>query len=324
MNSNFLETQTPRNNFKTKSLIILYNDYGLKLSFPTKEDIKSISITDDLNSSTDTLYNELLANQHAEIDNDIINIQDREQVVKETIISLLSSLQNIIDSYSMDSLCKEFSLAYLFESVPSFLKLNLVSLIKVVFKLLKKHINEDKLFVDSNEDKAKIYLGLAQTISIVQQEVSTKKCYNEQIIQSVINLTGVFDECIDILFSILIAIDRKELEFFISNIRKEYFAAVNLDNEDKQYTSFILGNRKFYLIINIVKILILTIINNNNLSNNDKLEILKDLITENNSTIKIKTFENKELSLLEITHEMFSYFHNNINSNMFTKAEIIV
>lgn len=117
MNSKVIET--PRKKIKTKYVILIYNDYELKLSFP-KEEIQSITFAEDLIVSTDTIYDELLGNQHAEIEDDIIHIQDNELMNKEKIISRLSLLQRITDSFSLEQFSIEHNFFHLIESVQLF------------------------------------------------------------------------------------------------------------------------------------------------------------------------------------------------------------
>lgn len=315
-------TPTPRGIKNKKQLILLYNDYEYTLFFP-KENINSITVNDDLSISTDTLYKELLNNEQAEIENEVIHIQNNKIIDKEEIKIRLEILQRIIDSFSIDSFSIESKIQSLVESIPFFLSLNLISLVRIILKQLKKYIKEKKLFSACDEVKVKIYLNINYSAAIIQEELSFKKCYNNKAFQYLNSLIIIFNEYISILISILTDISNEELELFINTIKKEYLVVEDINNEDNNNTSFILLNRDFSLFINIVKIVIITIINNKNLSNSAKLEILREIVIDNNRIIKINTHNNtNEYSLLELSHEMLTFFDKKIYSSILTRAYI--
>lgn len=312
---------TEENLDKFKILRLNYNDVEFKLSFP-KEEVQQIKISDDIIISTETLYKELSENQLFDKKQEILLIKDDKLVEEGKILSKFIFIQRIIDSFSHESFNKDFSIANLIEASPFFINLKSISLIWITIKLLKNYITDKKLMLASNEDKATSYLFLIQSFAFIQEELISQQKNNNEII-SIKNYIGIYNEFVDTLIFLAITLSKKELRFLINTIKKQYLKeeAVSVNKENNNNASYILINRDYFLIINIVKIIIISLINNKEISSNDKLEILIDLILDKNRIIKIHTTDNSlESYFNEISHEMFSFYDKNINSSKLTRS----
>lgn len=316
MNFKNIEIPIERSKSNSKLVILLYNDMEFKIVFDKKY-VKSITLSNYLIITTNTIYKELLDNKLSEIDNDIIAIKDDKLTDKNIIRSKLKLLREIIESFSFDKLSKDYNLSIFVETIPFFVNLKLISLSHIILKLLHINLTEKKLFILSKEEKVKIYNSINQTISVVLEKISFANLIsNQQLLNS---FFGVFKESIIILISILNIIKKVELELFLDTFKKEYLFNKKEFSEDIKFKTFALPRNEFFLVINIVRIVILSLINNRELTIYEKLEILEDLVINNNKVIKIKIRDNSEnYSFVEMSHEMLAFFDKNIYSSIFT------
>lgn len=320
MNST-LNSSSSSNNFnnKNKFVRLSYNRIEFKLTFHN-EDNKYINISDGLSISNDIIYKELTRNRLDELDKKNHYFKDDIHLDRDKITSQLLLLQRIIDSHSIESL-KDDIITKMVDYVPFFLTLNLISLVDLILNLIRNLITENKLFIYSNEDKEKIYIGITHTIALIQKELISIKCSNNDFLQLINSLMKLYNKSINIIFSILISINKTELELFISNIKKEYLKIDDANDKENNFASFISNDMDYYLLINLLKIIIITLINNREISFNDKLDILKDLVINDNKVIRINTCNNSnQFSFLDISHEMFTFFDKSIYSSVLTQA----
>lgn len=307
-----------RKNYTKKFLIMKYNEDSMVLEFPT-QNLNYIRISDCCEISTNSIYEELLNNQKAEIENEAIKVKDKVLTDSDKIKSKLKLLQEILNLFSQEFFSK-LDLLPLLDYIEFFFNLNLISLVSLILKQLKEYLVKDKLIQASNENKSIIYLSITHTIGIIQNEVVSKRCYDNESLLIINKLMGIFNDSINILFSILIVIKRKELELFIRNIKTKYLYPNNINIGINDILYKIIYNN-YFLVINIIKILIISLINNKEISNKDKIDVLRDLISENKRTIKICTHDNNDnCSFIKLSHEMFSFFDLKIYSSFLTKT----
>lgn len=343
-----LEANIKDKEYKEILLVLSYNKENTILIFPLDIDIKSYTSLSSNSSSTPSspvdikvkenikiIYKELLSiNGYKTIKENFISVKDPELTDKKEIISNLNMLKKIIDSFSLenyDNIINELDVVILLSSFKFFFNLNLISFIKISLEILINKITNDKFFLMESSSKASIYISLIDSIAVIQKELLQIKCSSNQILKKINSLMSIYDECIKILILILIAIEKVELELFVDTIKNRYFIdikEINIDDieipDDKNYETYGVTSIAFKLLINIMKILFITLINNEIISINDKPDIIKNIVIsqKNNKKIRLKCLSDNNILcvLINLSQEIFKIYDSLIQSNVLARA----
>lgn len=309
---------------KNKILNLQYNLVKFKLCFP-EHDYPFIILDDSNKISTDIIHQELLVNhrnRNVNENNNLICIEDDKIVDSEKITFHFDLIQKILNSFSIESLFRNFKLTNLVDSIQFFISLNLLSLTSIILLVLKRYISINNFFKLIDEDKAKMYLSIIKIMGIVQEEFRDKKCSNNQVLQLFSDLMRIYNECIQIILLLFFNINRNDLEFFIIAFKKYYFKKELENLVGMNFKArYIVEQNDIFLIINMIKLFVISLLNNTVINNIEKIDLLKELIFYNNRIIIVVSAQNSNpYSLLQVSHDMFYFYSKNININVLSKA----
>lgn len=306
-------------------LVLEYNIYKFAITFPAvSQQTKTDLIKDNLYPST--IHRELLSLKKViDKNNYFFSIKDDELIDKKEITMKMEMLQHIIDSSSPININK-FNFVDLVDSVRFFHNLNLFSVITHIYKLMKQFIDNDKMKKSSNETKSSLYICILELMAVIQAALNKRRCDNLKSFKEVAHIIDIYEECKKTFIIILIDMEKPDLENIIKVIYERYLISEDINEENSNFITYITTKNNFYLLRIIIKKIIICIINNKNLQDKEKLEILKTLAVynDNGKLIKIKNSSENSLLLVDLCHETLNFYNNHIASTNITQLYLSI
>lgn len=301
-----------------KLLILSFSNIDFYIHFNKKN--KYIVTNDNMNVTDETIYDELISNQLAIIKKNVINTFDYYLSSKE-IFYKFSILNRLYNKCNVESLLDDYKITQIISSLSFLLNLNLLSYSSILLLTIRYYVTQEKLLIAIDYEKSCVYVHLAEAIINIQEKIIFYK--NSKDKELISNLERIYKEINEIIILILNSSNYYELEFLISTFYNKFTDVdTNTDAKDT-FISYIVEDKYFYLVVNLIKIIIIILINNKNISIEKKVEVLRKLITDKNRIIRIVNSDTFiQYSLLQISSEMFTFFDLYIYSNLLTKTYI--
>lgn len=294
-------------------LILFYNSEFVTLKFPSE--VKNSHLVSFNVNENDTLqakiYKELLNNKQAKINREntiTVVVKDLEITEKCVIEKNFEILKYLIEKNTIES---EVMLSI---SINFFHNINLLSVVKLkVSSLIQEFIIKELEF----EIKDIIYYAIKPTLYIQEKIISASLSLSFNRLNK---LLEIYNEFIHFILTFLNTKNAHEIAEFFEIIKAIYLTEECKDKSDIHNITYSANIDTFLFIKNILKVIIISIINNGGIGNENKFKTIHGLYIQEKTNKKLNiNCDGIKYSLQEICDEVCISYDKLVCSNLFSQ-----